>query len=94
MAGLMDIFLLKERVNGERDNIFMILFEKASILIALLLITLLGVALELPGWGVAVLLGASLGPVVYGHYYFIYIRPVKKKQNLDGGGKRAADKGK
>ena len=45
MAGLMDIFLLKERVNGERDNIFMILFEKASILLALLLITLIGVAL-------------------------------------------------
>ena len=89
MAGLMDIFLLKERVNGERDNIFMILFEKASILLALLLITLIGVALELPGWGVAVLLGASLGPVVYGHYSFIYIRPLHTKQNLDDDGKRA-----
>ena len=94
MAGLMEIFLLKERVNGERDNIFLILFEKASILIALLLIALVGVALEFPGWGVAVLLGASLGPVVYGHYYFIYVRPVKKKQNLDGNGKRASGKGK
>ena len=60
-----------------------------NVVTTLLLITLIGVALELPGWGVAVLLGASLGPVVYGHYYFIYIRPVKKKQNLDDDGKRA-----
>ena len=32
---------------------------------------------------VGALVGASLGPIVYGHYYVIYIRPVKKKQNLD-----------
>jgi hypothetical protein len=83
MAGLMDLILLKDRVNGGRDNIFMILFEKASILIALLLIFLIGVALNLPDWGIAVLVGGSLGPVVYAHYYVIYIRPLKIQQNLD-----------
>jgi hypothetical protein len=41
------------------------------------------VSLNLPAWGVGALVGASLGPIVYGHYYVIYIRPVKKKQNLD-----------
>ncbi|RJU91030.1 MAG: hypothetical protein DWC07_02315 [Candidatus Poseidoniales archaeon] len=83
MPGLLDLILIKEKVNGDRDNIFLMLFEKAFILIALLVIFLIGVGLGLPDWGVAVLVGGSLGPVVYGHYYFIYIRPVKKQQNLD-----------
>ncbi len=83
MPGLLDLILIKEKVNGDRDNIFLMLFEKAFILIALLVIFLVGVGLGLPDWGVAVLVGGSLGPVVYGHYYFIYIRPVKKQQNLD-----------
>ena len=83
MPGLLDLILIKEKVNGDRDNIFLMLFEKAFILIALLVIFLVGVGLGLPDWGVAVLVGGSLGTVVYGHYYFIYIRPVKKQQNLD-----------
>ena len=83
MAGLMEVFLLKDRVSRDRDNIFLILFENAFILISLLIVLLSGVSLNLPGWGVGVLVGASLGPIVYGHYYVIYIRPVKKKQNLD-----------
>ena len=83
MPGLLDLILIKEKVKGDRDNIFLMLFEKAFILIALLVIFLVGVGLGLPDWGVAVLVGGSLGPVVYGHYYFIYIRPVKKQQNLD-----------
>ena len=83
MAGLMEVFLLKDRVSRDRDNIFLILFEKAFILISLLVVLLVGVSLDLPAWGVGALVGASLGPFVYGHYYVFYILPVKKKQNLD-----------
>lgn len=83
MADLLNILLLKDRVNGDRDNIFLILFEKAFILIALLVVLLIGVALEWPPWGVGMLVGGSLGPIVYGHYYVIYIRPLKKQQNVD-----------
>ena len=83
MAGLRDGLLLKDRVARDRDNIFLILFEKAFILISLLVVLLIGVSLDLPAWGVGALVGASLGPIVYGHYYVIYIRPVKKKQTLD-----------
>ena len=46
MAGLMDVFLMKERVNEGANPIFIIL-EKASILIALLIVVVLAVALEL-----------------------------------------------
>ena len=83
MPGLLDLILIKDKVNGERDNIFLIVFEKAFILIALLVTFLVGVAIGLPDWGVAALVGGSLGPIVYGHYYLIYIRPVEKQQNLD-----------
>ena len=83
MAGLMEVFLLKDRVSRARDNLFLILFEKAYILISLLVVLLVGLYLDLPAWGVGALVGASLGPIDYGHYYVIYIRPVKKKQNLD-----------
>lgn len=83
MPGFLDLILIKEKVNGDRDNIFMMLFEKAFILIALLVVFLIAVALGLPDWGVALVVGASLGPIVYGHYYVIYIRPLKKQQNVD-----------
>ena len=83
MAGLMEVFLLKDRVSRDRDNIFLILFEKAFILITLLVVLLVGDSLDHQASGVGALVGASLGPIVYGHYYVIYIRPVKKKQNLD-----------
>jgi len=83
MPGLLDLILIKDKVNGDRDNIFMMLFEKAFILIALLVVFLIAVALKLPDWGVALVVGASLGPIVYGHYYVIYIRPLKKQQNVD-----------
>ena len=56
----MEVFILKDRVNGQRDNIFMMLFEKAFILIALLVVLLVGVALDLPAWGVGALVGAAL----------------------------------
>jgi len=83
MPGLLDLILIKDKVNGDRDNIFMMLFEKAFILIALLVVFLSAVALNLPDWGVALMVGGSLGPIVYGHYYVIYIRPLKKQQNVD-----------
>ena len=57
--------------------------EMIFILIALLVVFLIAVALGLPDWGVALVVGASLGPIVYGHYYVIYIRPLKKQQNVD-----------
>ena len=79
MAGLMGVFLMKERVNEGANPIFIIL-EKASILIALLIVVVLAVALELPDWGVGIAVGISLGPIVYGHYYFIYIRPLRAKK--------------
>jgi hypothetical protein len=94
MADLLNILLLKDRVNGDRDNIFLILFEKAFILIALLVVLLIGVALEWPPWGVGMLVGGSLGPIVYGHYYVIYIRPLKKEQNLLEAKKQAKAKRK
>tara|TARA_B100000035_G_C20892042_1_gene505405 strand:+ start:338 stop:622 length:285 start_codon:yes stop_codon:yes gene_type:complete len=94
MPGLMEVFILKDRVNGKRDNIFMMLFEKAFILISLLVVLLVGVALNLPDWGVGALVGAALGPIVYGHYYFIYIRPVKKQQNIDVSKKQGKNKRK
>lgn len=95
MPGLMEVFILKERVNDNRDDsIFMMLFEKAFILMSLLVIMLIGIALNLPAWGVGALVGASLGPIVYGHYYFIYIRPAKKQQNIDVNKKQGKNKGK
>ena len=43
MPGLMEVFILKDRVNGDRDNIFLMLFEKAFILISLLVVLLVAV---------------------------------------------------
>ncbi len=76
-----DLFRLKQKAEADNPRaVFYIIFEKVSILFALLIILAVGLALELPTWGVALLVGLSLGPVVYGHYYFIYIRPVLKQQ--------------
>lgn len=94
MADLLNLLLLKDRVNGDRDNIFLMLFEKAFILMALLVILLIGIALNWPPWAVGMLVGGSLGPIVYGHYYVIYIRPLRKEQNLDEATKRAKAKRK
>mgnify|MGYP005751906967 FL=1 len=95
MPGLMEVFILKERVNDNRDDsIFMMIFEKAFILISLLVVMLIGVAINLPAWGVGAFVGGSLGPIVYGHYYFIYIRPARKQQNLDVGKKQGKNKRK
>ncbi|MDE0857269.1 MAG: hypothetical protein OSA38_01720 [Candidatus Poseidoniaceae archaeon] len=78
MAGLMDLFVMKERVNEGTNPIFIIL-EKASMLLALLIVFALAISMNLPDWGVGVMVGFSLGPIVYGHYYFLYIRPLQTK---------------
>ena len=79
MAGLRDVFVMKDRMNNGASSV-MIIFEKASILITLLIILGIGLALELPPWGVGLMFGLSIGPVVFGHYYIIYIRPLLKQQ--------------
>tara|TARA_B110000444_G_C18851790_1_gene606349 strand:- start:5367 stop:5585 length:219 start_codon:yes stop_codon:yes gene_type:complete len=70
---------MRDRINNS-TNVFFIIFEKASILISLLIIMSIGLALNLPMWGIAILVGLSLGPIVYGHYYLIYIRPILKER--------------
>tara|TARA_B110000467_G_C18154940_1_gene386286 strand:+ start:306 stop:563 length:258 start_codon:yes stop_codon:yes gene_type:complete len=79
MGGLSDLFVMKERMNHGTSPI-MIILEKASILLTLLIIVAIGLALNLPSWGVGLMFGLSLGPVVFGHYYLIYIRPILKQQ--------------
>jgi hypothetical protein len=82
MSGLLDVFVMKEKVNNGSNPILIIL-EKASMLLTLFIIGTIGYGLELPGWGIGVLVGSSLGPVVYIHYYVLYIRPTKKQRNID-----------
>ena len=79
MSGLRDVFAMKDRVNEGSTPILMIL-EKASILVCLLIVVAIGLALNLPSWGIGLMFGLSLGPIVFGHYYFIYIRPIQRSQ--------------
>ena len=79
MSGLRDVFAMKDRVNEGSTPILMIL-EKASILVCLLIVVAIGLALDLPSWGIGLMFGLSLGPIVFGHYYFIYIRPIQRLQ--------------
>lgn len=83
MAEFHDVVLLKSRADSDNDDVspFWQVLEKVSILISLFVVLGLGLAFELPVWGIALLVGLSLGPIVYAHLYFIYIRPLKKKQN-------------
>lgn len=83
MSGLLDVFMMKERVN-DGSNPILIVLEKASMMLTLFIIGTIGYGLNLPSWGIGVLIGASLGPVVYIHYYILYIRPLKKQGNIDG----------
>jgi uncharacterized membrane-anchored protein len=77
-----DVVLLKSRAESDNEeaNPYWIILEKGSIILSLFIIGALGIGLKLPVWGVALLVGLSLGPVVYLHMYFIYIRPLRKKQ--------------
>jgi hypothetical protein len=87
MSGLGDVFLMKDKVN-EGTNIYAMVLEKASILLSLLIVLAIAWALNLPAWGIGLAVGFSLGPIVYGHYYILYIRPAIKagkvsKRNTD-----------
>ena len=72
MSNLREVFAMKDRVN-EGSAPILIILEKASMLVCLLIVVAIGLALELPSWGIGLMFGLSLGPIVFGHYYFIYI---------------------
>ncbi|HII45316.1 MAG TPA: hypothetical protein HA327_04680 [Candidatus Poseidoniaceae archaeon] len=84
MSNLLDIFIMKQRALDVDDQnaktVFWVMFEKLSIILSLVIIFAITLALNLPWWAIGAILGFSLGPVVYGHYYFIYIRPVMKRR--------------
>ena len=84
MSNLLDIFIMKQRaLDGDDQNartVFWVMFEKLSIILSLVIIFAITLALDLPWWAIGAILGFSLGPIVYGHYYFIYIRPVMKRR--------------
>ena len=84
MSNLLDIFIMKQRALDVDDQnartVFWVMFEKLSIILSLVIIFAITLALDLPWWAIGAILGFSRGPIVYGHYYFIYIRPVKKRR--------------
>ena len=86
MSNLLDIFVMKQRALDVDDQnartVFWVMFEKLSIILSLVIIFAITLALDLPWWAIGALLGFSLGPIVYGHYYFIYIRPVMKRREV------------
>ena len=84
MPGMMDLLFLKSKgVENEGERAYLLMLEKASMLIVLFFILMITVALGLPGWAVGLIVGASIGPVVYGHYYINYIRRPKKREKVD-----------
>ena len=84
MPGMLDLLFLKSKgVENEGERAYLLMLEKASMLIVLFFILMITVALELPGWAVGLIVGGSLGPVVYGHYYINYIRRPKKREKVD-----------
>ena len=84
MPGMMDLLFLKSKgVENKGERAYLLMLEKASMLIVLFFILMITVALELPGWAVGLIVGGSLGPVVYGHYYINYIRRPKKREKVD-----------
>ncbi len=79
----MDIFLMKDNLNKidqDARTVYWIILEKLSIVICLIIVFAGALAFGLPWWAVGAILGFSLGPIVYGHYYFIYIRPLIKRR--------------
>ena len=84
MPGMMDLLFLKSKgVEDEGERAYLLMLEKASMLIVLFFILMFVVALDVPGWLGGLIVGGSIGPVVYGHYYINYIRRPKKRQNID-----------
>ena len=82
MANLLDVFLMKQRALDADDQntktVFWIMFEKASIILCLVIILSICLALNLNWVTTGIIVGLSLGPIVYTHYYLIYIRPLIK----------------
>jgi len=79
----MDIFLMKDNLNKidqDARTVYWIILEKLSIVLCLIIVFAGALALGLPWWAVGAIIGFSLGPIVYGHYYFIYIRPLLKRR--------------
>jgi len=82
LVNLLDVFLMKQRALDANDQnvrtVFWIMFEKASIILCLVIVLSISLALKLSWIITGIIVGLSLGPIVYAHYYFIYIRPVIK----------------
>ena len=68
------------KIDQDARTVYWIILEKLSIVLCLIIVFAGALALGLPWWAVGAVLGFSLGPVVYGHYYFIYIRPLIKRR--------------
>ena len=66
------------KIDQDARTVYWIILEKLSIVLCLIIV--FAGALGLPWWAVGAILGFSLGPIVYGHYYFIYIRPLLKRR--------------
>ena len=82
MANLLDVFLMKQRALDADDQnvrtVFWIMFEKASVILCLVIVLSICLALNLNWVTTGIIVGLYLGPIVYAHYYFIYIRPLNK----------------
>ena len=72
------------KIDQDARTVYWIILEKLSIVLCLIIVFAGALALGLPWWAVGAILGFSLGPIVYGHYYFIYIRLAKKTGRLMG----------
>ena len=68
------------KIDQDARTVYWIILEKLSIVLCLIIVFAGALALGLPWWAVGAGLGFSLGPIVYGHYYFIYIRPLIKRR--------------
>ena len=84
LANLLDVFIMKQRALDADDQntktVFWIMFEKASIILCLVIVLSICLALNLNLVTTGIIVGLSLGPIVYAHYYFIYIRPVIREK--------------
>ena len=68
------------KIDQDARTVYWIILEKLSIVLCLVIVFAGALALGLPWWAVGAILGFSLGPIVYGHYYFIYIRPLLNRR--------------
>ena len=84
LSSLLDVFLMKQRALDVDDRnartVYWIMLEKVSIIICLTIVFTATIAMKLNWWLVGLVVGLSLGPIVYVHYYLIYIRPVLKQR--------------